>query len=47
MPSANTWTKKWKEAEAQIPGVAKIIETAAGGINQAAEEPEKAVAQTH
>jgi len=39
--------KKWKEAEAQIPGVAKIIETAAGGINQAAEELEKAVAQTH
>jgi len=39
--------KKWKEAEVQIPGVAKIIETAAGGINQAAEELEKSVAQTH
>jgi N-acetylated-alpha-linked acidic dipeptidase len=36
--------KKWKEAEGQIPGVAKIIETAAGGINQAAEDLEKALA---
>ncbi|HEY2363666.1 MAG TPA: transferrin receptor-like dimerization domain-containing protein [Candidatus Angelobacter sp.] len=39
--------KKWKEAEAQVPGVAKIIETAAAGINQAADDLEKAVAQTH
>ena len=39
--------KKWKEADAQIPGVAKVIETAAGGINQAAEDFEKALAQTH
>jgi N-acetylated-alpha-linked acidic dipeptidase len=39
--------KKWKEAEAQVPGVAKIIETAAGGINQAADDLEKAVAQSH
>ena len=39
--------KKWKEAEAQVPGVANIIETAAGGINQAAENLEKAVAQAH
>ncbi len=39
--------KKWREAEAQVPGVATIIETAAGGINQAADDLEKAVAQAH
>jgi N-acetylated-alpha-linked acidic dipeptidase len=39
--------KKWKEAEEQIPGVAKVIETVAGGINQAAEDLEKAVSQLH
>jgi len=39
--------KKWEQADAQIPGVAKIIETAAGGVNQAAEDFEKALAQTH
>jgi N-acetylated-alpha-linked acidic dipeptidase len=39
--------KKWKEAEEQVPGVAKVIETAAGGINQAADDFEKAMAQAH
>ena len=39
--------KKWKEAEAQVPGVARVIEAAAGGINQAADDLEKAVAQIH
>ena len=39
--------KKWKEAETQVPGVAKVIETAAGGINQAADNLEKAIAQVH
>src|SRR5205085_8498631 len=37
--------KKWKEAETQVPGVAKVIETAAGGINQAADNLEEAIAQ--
>ena len=42
------WTKKnGKEAEAQVPGVARVIEAAAGGINQAADDLEKAVAQIH
>jgi len=36
--------KKWKEAEAQVPGVAGVIENVAAGINQAAEDFEKAVA---
>jgi N-acetylated-alpha-linked acidic dipeptidase len=39
--------KKWKEADAQIPGVAQVIENAAAGINKAADELEGAVSQTH
>jgi N-acetylated-alpha-linked acidic dipeptidase len=35
--------KKWKEADAQIPPVAQIIETVAAGINKAAEDLETAV----
>ncbi|HEX3739938.1 MAG TPA: transferrin receptor-like dimerization domain-containing protein [Terriglobales bacterium] len=35
--------KKWKEADAQIPGVAEVIENVAGGINKAAEDLENAV----
>jgi N-acetylated-alpha-linked acidic dipeptidase len=35
--------KKWKEADAQIPGVAQIIEKIAGGINKAADDLEAAV----
>jgi N-acetylated-alpha-linked acidic dipeptidase len=38
--------KKWKEADAQIPQVAQVIETAAAGINKAAEDLESAL-QTH
>ena len=34
--------KKWQEADAQIPQVARIIETAAAGISSAAEELEHA-----
>ena len=34
--------KKWQEADAQIPQVARIIETAAAGIGSAAEELEHA-----
>jgi N-acetylated-alpha-linked acidic dipeptidase len=39
--------KKWKEADAQIPGVAQVIENAAAGISKAADELESAVSQTH
>jgi N-acetylated-alpha-linked acidic dipeptidase len=35
--------KKWKEADAQIPGVAEVIANVAGGINKAAEDLEGAV----
>ena len=37
--------KKWKEAEAQIPGVAAVIENVAGGIGKAADDLEAALAQ--
>ena len=30
--------KKWREAEAQVPQVAKVIEKAAAGINKAADD---------
>jgi N-acetylated-alpha-linked acidic dipeptidase len=36
--------KKWKEAEEQIPQVAQVIESAAGGIDKAAADLESAVA---
>jgi N-acetylated-alpha-linked acidic dipeptidase len=36
--------KKWKEAEAQVPQVAQVIENVAAGINKAAHDLEKAVA---
>jgi N-acetylated-alpha-linked acidic dipeptidase len=39
--------KKWKEADAQIPQVAQVIETAAAGIGKAADDLENAVAQSH
>jgi N-acetylated-alpha-linked acidic dipeptidase len=35
--------KKWKEADAQIPGVAQTIENVAAGINKAADDFENAV----
>jgi len=35
--------KKWKEAEAQIPQVSQVIENVAAGINQAADDLERAV----
>jgi N-acetylated-alpha-linked acidic dipeptidase len=35
--------KKWKEADAQIPGVAQVIEKIAGGINKAADDLDAAV----
>jgi len=38
--------KKRKEAEAQVPQVSLLIEHAAAGINQAAKDLEKAVAET-
>ncbi|HXF14247.1 MAG TPA: transferrin receptor-like dimerization domain-containing protein [Terriglobales bacterium] len=37
--------KKWKEADAQIPGVAHVIENAAAGINKAADDLESAVSR--
>jgi N-acetylated-alpha-linked acidic dipeptidase len=37
--------KKWKEADAQIPQVAQVLENAAAGINKAAEDLQNA--QTH
>jgi N-acetylated-alpha-linked acidic dipeptidase len=37
--------KKWKQADAQIPQVAEVIENVAMGISKAADELEKAVAQ--
>ena len=39
--------KKWKEADAQIPQVAHIIENVAAGINKAAQDLEAATAQKH
>ena len=39
--------KKWKEADAQIPQVAQVIENAAAGIGKAADDLESAVAQAH
>jgi hypothetical protein len=37
--------KKWKEAEAQIPQVAQVIENVAAGINKAADDLQSA--QSH
>jgi N-acetylated-alpha-linked acidic dipeptidase len=37
--------KKWKEADGQIPQVAQVLETVAGGINKAADDLEKAIGQ--
>jgi hypothetical protein len=37
--------KKWKEAEAQVPQVAQIIENVAAGIDKAASDFESAMAQ--
>ena len=37
--------KKWKEAEAQVPQVAQVIENVAAGISQAAGDLENTVAQ--
>jgi N-acetylated-alpha-linked acidic dipeptidase len=39
--------KKWKEAEAQIPGVALVIDNVAAGIDKAAADFETALAQKH
>ena len=39
--------KKWSEAEGQVPQVAKVIETAAAGIDKAAEDFEKELLQMH
>ena len=39
--------KKWKEADAQVPMVAQVIENISTGINKAAEELEGAAAQQH
>jgi N-acetylated-alpha-linked acidic dipeptidase len=37
--------RKWKEAEAQVPGVAQVLENVAAGIDKAADDLEKAVGQ--
>jgi N-acetylated-alpha-linked acidic dipeptidase len=37
--------KKWKEADAQIPGVAHVIENVAAGIDKAADDLESAVSR--
>jgi N-acetylated-alpha-linked acidic dipeptidase len=39
--------KKWKEAEAQVPGVAQVLENVAAGIDKAADDLEKATTQPH
>jgi N-acetylated-alpha-linked acidic dipeptidase len=39
--------QKWKEAEGQVPQVAQVIENAAAGISQAADDLEKAVEQSN
>ena len=36
--------KKWKEADAQIPMVAQVVENIAGGISKAAEDLDAALA---
>jgi N-acetylated-alpha-linked acidic dipeptidase len=36
--------KKWKEADAQIPGVALVIENVAGAVNKATDDLESAIA---
>jgi N-acetylated-alpha-linked acidic dipeptidase len=38
--------KKWREAEAQVPRVAQVIENVAAGIGKAADDLEKAVARS-
>jgi hypothetical protein len=35
--------KKWKEADAQIPLVAEVIDHISGGINKAADDLESSV----
>jgi N-acetylated-alpha-linked acidic dipeptidase len=37
--------KKWKEAEAQVPGVAQVLENVAAGIDKVADDLGKAVGQ--
>ena len=37
--------KKWKEADAQVPQVAQVIENVAAGISKAADDLESAVGQ--
>jgi hypothetical protein len=37
--------KKWKQADAQIPQVAEVIENVAAGVSKTADDLEKAVAQ--
>ena len=39
--------KKWSQAEAQVPQVARVITNAAAGIDKAAGDLENAVAQSH
>jgi hypothetical protein len=36
--------KKWREAEGQVPQVSQVIEAAAAGIDQAAADFERAMA---
>ena len=37
--------KKWREAEGQIPQVARVIETVAAGIDKAAQDFERGLAE--
>ncbi len=39
--------KKWKEADAQIPMVAQVVDNISAGINKAADDLESAVAANH
>jgi N-acetylated-alpha-linked acidic dipeptidase len=39
--------KKWREADAQIPQVSQVIEAAAAGIDKAAGDLERALAEVH
>jgi hypothetical protein len=39
--------KKWKEAEAQVPQVAEVVERVAAGIDGAADALERAARQVH
>jgi N-acetylated-alpha-linked acidic dipeptidase len=39
--------KRWKHAEAQVPQVARVIESVAAGVNKAAEDFENELAHTH